>query len=100
MHLGPLPRPFAAGLALAAAVLALSGCGGDAGAGGDRELTLALDFQPNAVHAGIFTATEQQLDRERDVALTVRTPSSSTDSLKLLATERADLAIVDIHDLG
>ena len=83
-----------------AATLALAGCGGGSGAGGDRELTLALDFQPNAVHAGIFTATDQKLDRERGVALTVRAPSSSTDSLKLLAARRADLAIVDIHDLG
>lgn len=79
---------------------ALAGCGGGSSSGHSRELTLALDFQPNAVHAGIFTATAEELDRERGVALTVRAPSSSTDSLKLLAAERADLAIVDIHDLG
>ncbi len=30
----------------------------------------------------------------------MRVPSSSTDSLKLLATGRADMAVVDIHDLG
>ena len=100
MPIASLLRPFGAGLALAATLLALAGCGGGSGDGGGRELTLALDFQPNAVHAGIFTATAQELDRERGVALTVRTPSSSTDSLKLLAAERADLAIVDIHDLG
>jgi len=85
---------------LSLAVLALSTCGDGSDLGGDRELTLALDFQPNAVHAGIFTATAEELDRDRGVALTVRTPSSSTDSLKLLAAKRADLAIVDIHDLG
>ena len=30
----------------------------------------------------------------------MRVPSSSTDSLKLLAAGRADMAVVDIHDLG
>ena len=30
----------------------------------------------------------------------MRVPSASTDSLKLLAAGRADLAVVDIHDLG
>jgi NitT/TauT family transport system substrate-binding protein/putative hydroxymethylpyrimidine transport system substrate-binding protein len=87
-------------LAVLALTALLAGCSDGAAGGGAREVTLALDFQPNAVHAGIFTATAEELDRDRGVALTVRAPSSSTDSLKLLAAERADLAIVDIHDLG
>ncbi len=62
-------------------------------------MSLALDFQPNAVHAGIYTAA-QGLDEEHGLDLQIRIPSSSTDSLKLLATGRADAAIVDIHDLG
>ena len=85
------------------AALALVGCGGGddpAEPGTARPVTLALDFQPNAVHAGIFAATAEGLDTERGVELTVRSPSASTDSLKLLAAGRADLAIVDIHDLG
>ena len=51
--------------------------------------TIALDFQPNAVHAGIY-ATD----------LKIRVPAASTDSLKLLAASRADMSVVDIHDLG
>jgi len=87
-----------------AVVAALAGCGGD-GPGdpdrsGARPVTVALDFQPNAVHAGIYTAASKHLDRDRDVEMTVRAPSASTDSLKLLAAGRADLAVVDIHDLG
>jgi NitT/TauT family transport system substrate-binding protein/putative hydroxymethylpyrimidine transport system substrate-binding protein len=69
-----------------AAIAAVSGCGGESAG----PTTLALDFQPNAVHAGIYAAD----------GLQVRVPSSSTDSLKLLATRRADMAVVDIHDLG
>jgi len=90
-------------LALATALgLAMAGCGekdeplGPAA----RQVDLALDFQPNAVHAGVLTAAEEGLDRRNGVDLEVRTPAASTDSLKLLATGRADLSIVDIHDLG
>jgi putative hydroxymethylpyrimidine transport system substrate-binding protein len=85
--------PFALGfdavrrIPLLIAVLAvLAGCGGDSA----ETPELALDFQPNAVHAGIYAA--------KDVR--IRVPSSSTDSLKLLASGRADMAVVDIHDLG
>jgi NitT/TauT family transport system substrate-binding protein/putative hydroxymethylpyrimidine transport system substrate-binding protein len=39
-------------------------------------------------------------DRKHGVRLVIRQPSASTDSLKLLAAGRADLAVVDIHDLG
>lgn len=83
--------------------VAPGGCGGADEADGDgepRPLTLALDFQPNAVHAGIYTALARGLDGEHGLELELRVPSSSTDSLKLLAAGRADAAIVDIHDLG
>ena len=71
-------------------VASLAGCGGDDGGGGAERGTLALDFQPNAVHAGIYAAEN----------LRIRVPSASTDSLKLLAARRADMSVVDIHDLG
>jgi NitT/TauT family transport system substrate-binding protein/putative hydroxymethylpyrimidine transport system substrate-binding protein len=56
--------------------------------------TVALDFVPNAVHAGIFEA------RRGGAPLEVRSPAGSTDSLKLLLAGRADVAVMDIHDLG
>jgi putative hydroxymethylpyrimidine transport system substrate-binding protein len=68
----------------------LAGCGGDDGGAGAERGTLALDFQPNPVHAGIYAAENVQ----------IRVPSASTDSLKLLAAGRADVSVVDIHDLG
>ena len=77
---------------------ALPGCGDDGA--GEREVTLALDFQPNAVHSGIFLALRDDLDRRHGLELRPRAPSASTDSLKLLAAGRADVAVVDIHDLG
>jgi ABC-type nitrate/sulfonate/bicarbonate transport system substrate-binding protein len=85
--------------ALAVAIL-LAGCGG-AGSGrpGTRE-TLLLDFQPNAVHAGIYLAVQRGYDETEGVHLTIRRPGASTDALRALRTGRADAAILDIHDLG
>jgi putative hydroxymethylpyrimidine transport system substrate-binding protein len=95
---------FVAGLALAALATA-PGCGGEAppertGGRPPRPLTLALDFAPGAVHAGIYAALAGDEDRRRGIALRVRTPTASTDSLKLLASGRADVSVADIHDLG
>jgi putative hydroxymethylpyrimidine transport system substrate-binding protein len=83
-------------LLVLAAVLSLAACGD----GGREQVTLALDFQPNAVHAGVYAALADDLDSRRDLDLRVRVPSASTDSLKLLAAGRADVSVVDIHDLG
>lgn len=90
-------------LTIILSLLVAAGCGdADDQAADDRKrpLALALDFQPNAVHAGIYTAVADRLDERNGIDLDVRVPSSSTDSLKLLAAGRADASIVDIHDLG
>jgi putative hydroxymethylpyrimidine transport system substrate-binding protein len=70
-------------------VAVLSGCGGEVEEP-QGIARLALDFQPNAVHAGLYHG--------RSVEPIV--PASSTDSLKLLTSRRVDMAVVDIHDLG
>jgi putative hydroxymethylpyrimidine transport system substrate-binding protein len=90
--------PLAAALTL---VLLAGGCGGDgAEPGAPRGATLILDFQPNAAHAGIYTAVREGLYEREGIDLEVREPSASTDAPKLLTAGRADLAILDIHDLG
>ncbi len=90
-------------------VAALAGCGGssdDAGgtastpAGPPLDATLLLDFAPNAVHSGIYAATELRLDREQGIDLRVQAPTASTDSVRLLLGGRAQLAVLDIHDLA
>jgi putative hydroxymethylpyrimidine transport system substrate-binding protein len=91
-------------VALLAAVLASAGpaaCGGDgAEPGAPRGATLVLDFQPNAVHSGIYAALAEGYYRDEGVDLSVRQPSASTDAPKLLAAGRAQFAILDIHDLA
>lgn len=106
-------RRIAASLAAifaAAAILVILGCGDgaepDAPAGGGGAnadavpLSLILDFQPNAVHSGIYEAVADGALADRGVDLQVRAPGASTDAPKLLRAGRADLAILDIHDLA
>jgi NitT/TauT family transport system substrate-binding protein/putative hydroxymethylpyrimidine transport system substrate-binding protein len=88
-------------LAAALAAGALGACGGDgAEPGAPKRATLVLDFQPNAVHAGIYAALQRGYYRDAGVDLEVREPSASTDAPKLLEAGRADFALMDIHDLA
>ncbi len=92
------PRVLLA-LALAAA-LAVAGCARTSEDRPNQSAKLVLDFQPNAVHAGIYLALERDFDGAEGVDLSVAAPSSSTDSVKLLLGGRAQFAILDIHDLA
>ncbi len=81
--------------------LALAGCGsGSDERAPNRAATLLLDFQPNAVHTGIYTAVDRGYDDALGVNLRIRVPSDSTDAVKLLVSGRTDLAVLDIHDLA
>ena len=87
-------------LALLSALL-LVGCGSSpAGETPDSEATLLLDFQPNAVHSGIYLATDRGFDEALGVELDVQVPSSSSDSVRLLVSGEADLGLLSIHDLA
>jgi putative hydroxymethylpyrimidine transport system substrate-binding protein len=93
---------WAVALLAAASLLAgVAGCGG-AGAepGAPRGAALVLDFTPNAVHSGIYSAQGRGLYREAGIDLEIREPGESSDAPKLLAAERTEFAILDIHDLG
>src|SRR2546421_12891515 len=92
---------------LVASATLLSACGSGSktsGAGtrtgAPRDASLVLDFTPNAVHAGIYTAIARGYDRAAGVRLHVIAPSATTDSIKLLKTGRVKFAVIDIHDLA
>lgn len=88
-------------IALLLVVAALTGCGADESERAPNvDATLLLDFQPNAVHTGIYTAVARGYDSALGVNLRVRVPTDSTDAVKLLVSETADLAVLDIHDLA
>jgi putative hydroxymethylpyrimidine transport system substrate-binding protein len=89
---------------LAAALVVLSGCGSGgkpagsasetaAGAGEPTELTVLLDWYPNAVHSFLFAAEEQGYFEEAGLKVNLQTPADTNDALKLVAAGKADLAI-------
>ena len=65
-----------------------------------RDATLVLDFTPNAVHAGIYSAIARHIDLANGLRLHVIVPTASTDSIRLLEAGRVNFAILDIHDLA
>lgn len=85
-----------------AAALLGGGCGEkDENLGGAlRPVVIGLDFTPNAVHAPIYAAVRKGYDKRHGIRLRIRPPGSAPDSLKLLTSGRADVAVLDIHDLG
>jgi putative hydroxymethylpyrimidine transport system substrate-binding protein len=96
-----MPSRLLAAIALLACV-AVAGCGADDDAGGPvaREVTLALDFTPNAVQAPVFMAVADGDDRRRGVRLRIRDPGQGPDGVQLVVSGRAQLALLDIHDLA
>jgi putative hydroxymethylpyrimidine transport system substrate-binding protein len=94
-------KRVAALLAAALLVTGLIGCGGGGAEPGAPEgATLVLDFQPNAVHSGIYAAQANGYFENEGMDLHIQEPSSTADSAKLLETGRADFAVMDINDFG
>lgn len=93
-----IPRPHRPALAVLAlaCVLALSACGTrtePTNAPAVQPLTLALDYLPNADHAGIYTAQSTGEFRKAGLGVRLITPTDPAAPLKLVASGRADLAI-------
>src|SRR4051812_20480935 len=82
-------------------VVLLAGCGSSSDSDSPPTLRLALDFTPNAAHAPIYAAIRTGADRRHGIRLRIVGPGTGTpDSLKLVNSGRADVGVLDIHDLG
>jgi ABC-type nitrate/sulfonate/bicarbonate transport system substrate-binding protein len=79
-----------------------AGCGATGrGASAQAEASLLLDFKPSAVHAGIYLATARDYPSADGVDLDVAPPPSSAQAaITALTANRADFAVLDIHDLA
>ena len=89
-------------IAAAGTAILIAACGSSSSGSSPRQqnATLMLDFTPNAVHAGIYTAIARGYDAAGGVHMHVLAPSASNDSIKLLESGRVNFAILDIHDLA
>jgi putative hydroxymethylpyrimidine transport system substrate-binding protein len=108
--------PHVAALLLTVLALAVAGCGGDDDEGGGatgttqaqacqgqqlaspEDVTLILDFLPNPVHIAIYQGLATGTYKANNINLKVQTPTSTSDTLRLLATDRADIGIVSLLD--
>jgi putative hydroxymethylpyrimidine transport system substrate-binding protein len=94
-------RRVAASLAAVLAASALLACGVDgAEPGAPVGATLVLDFQPNAVHSGLYAAEARGYFEDEGLDLEIREPPDTATGAKLLAAGRTDFAILDINDFG
>jgi putative hydroxymethylpyrimidine transport system substrate-binding protein len=78
-------------------VLVLAGCGGSSGAattnGHTTDVSLALDWYPNADHLGVYTAIDHGFFRRAGLDVTPRAPSDVSDPIRLVAAGTTDLGI-------
>jgi putative hydroxymethylpyrimidine transport system substrate-binding protein len=96
----PSPRARRRGLwlGLAAATLVLAGCGeksepSGAGSAATEELTVMLDYFPNADHAGIYAAQAKGEYEKAGLDVEIQAPPDPSAPLRLLQAGRADVAI-------
>jgi putative hydroxymethylpyrimidine transport system substrate-binding protein len=81
---------------LAAAALALAGCGvkkETTTAAGLEPLTVMLDFFPNADHAGLYAAQARGDFKKAGLDVKLQAPNDPAEPLRLLAAGKVDLAI-------
>ncbi len=65
----------------------------EASADKETELTVLLDWYPNAVHSFLYAAEQQGYFKEAGLKVKLQTPADTNDALKLVATGKADLAL-------
>lgn len=58
-----------------------------------EEISIMLDWYPNAVHSGIYAAQEKGYFEEEGLKVNIEMPADTNDPVKLAATGKVDLAI-------
>lgn len=96
--------------ALAAGALLLSGCAGNQAAGdnaentGDakgelRELTVVLDWYPNALHAFLYQAEQAGYFAEEGLTVNIQPPAGVNDAMSMVAAGKADIGLYYQQDV-
>ena len=94
-----------AALALAGALL-LAGCSAPAGGGQEtgsqdqlREISVVLDWYPNALHAFLYDAIEKGYFEEEGLKVNIQFPSNANDAISLVAAGQAEIGLYYQQDV-
>src|SRR5579862_228577 len=94
------PIKCALKIALVAALI-FTGCRGKARQetpGSSRQVRVILDYLPNAVHAGLYQAEAAGYFRDEGLNVKIDAPTSSSDTLRLMAAGQAEFGLVSLLD--
>lgn len=97
--------------AFAACALLLSGCAGGQTAAEDdttadgageqelRELTVVLDWYPNALHAFLYQAEQAGYFAEEGLTVNIQSPAGVNDAMSMVAAGKADIGLYYQQDV-
>ncbi|MBE6030159.1 MAG: ABC transporter substrate-binding protein [Clostridiales bacterium] len=77
----------------------LAACGGGKDDDGLKDMTVVLDWYPNAVHAFLYTAIERGYFEEEGLDVTIQFPSNENDALSLVAAGKVDIGVYYQQDV-
>lgn len=93
---------------LAAGALLLTGCGADNAARSAasldegkqlRELTVVLDWYPNALHAFLYEAEEKGYFAHEGLTVNIQSPAGVNDAMSMVAAGKADIGLYYQQDV-
>jgi putative hydroxymethylpyrimidine transport system substrate-binding protein len=83
------------------AALILAGChekAREASPNSPRQIRVILDYLPNAVHVGFYQAEAAGYFRDEGLKVRIDAPTSSSDTLRLMAAGQAEFGLVSLMD--
>jgi len=70
----------------------------EASAGSPQQIRIILDYLPNAAHAGLYQADVAGYFRDEGLQVRIDAPTSSSDTLRLMAAGQAEFGLVSLLD--
>ena len=64
-----------------------------------EEVTVVLDWYPNAVHGFLYTAIEKGYYEEEGLKVTIQFPANTNDAISLTAAGKADVGLYYLQDV-
>lgn len=65
-----------------------------------EEVTVVLDWYPNAIHSFIYTAIEKGYYEEEGLKVNIQFPTNTNDAISLTAAGKADLGMYYLQDVA